>query len=122
MKKEQQRIDEFKRQMAEERQIEEFKRLQETAGLKKRTDRLEWMYQAPVADQSAQQASAEDILTGRQQSREDETNIKLVRAACASRAVDPCGFRAGSMCRVTVVGPFRSRRRWTKASSLVPAS
>ena len=78
MKKEQQRVEEFKRLMAEERQIEEFKRLQESVGLKKKSDRLEWMYQAPLSNADAA-PNAEDILSGRSQSKEDEANIKLVR-------------------------------------------
>jgi hypothetical protein len=75
---EKKRIEEFKKQMEQERQVDEMRRLQESVGARKRVDRVEWMYNAPMAAEP-QQLSAEDIFAGRVTSREEEEKIKKVR-------------------------------------------
>jgi hypothetical protein len=78
VEKEKKRIEDFKKLMAEERQIEEMRRLQEAAGARPKVDRVEWMYNVPMSAEE-QAPSAEDILSGRVHSREDEERIKKVR-------------------------------------------
>ena len=82
---EKKRIEEFKKLMEQERQVEEMRRLQESVGARKRVDRVEWMYNAPMAAEP-EKLTAEDIFSGRVGSKEEEEKIKKVRQRARGRS------------------------------------
>ncbi|OLY83168.1 Pre-mRNA-splicing factor cwf25 [Smittium mucronatum] len=47
---EEKKIEQIQKELHKERQEEEFKKLQESAGIRKASDRLEWMYSAPATN------------------------------------------------------------------------
>ncbi|KAK9825013.1 hypothetical protein WJX74_000705 [Apatococcus lobatus] len=63
---EQKRLEEFKKQIAEERQKKELEDIAVNAGVKVQQDRLDWMYQGSMmAKAEAQQRQEEAMLEGR---------------------------------------------------------
>ncbi|KAG9290008.1 hypothetical protein G9A89_010314 [Geosiphon pyriformis] len=63
---EQKKLDQLKKEKEEERQWQELRRLQEEAGGKKGTERLEWMYAAgPNQSSSGRAQEMEDFLLGK---------------------------------------------------------
>ncbi|KAL7746620.1 RNA-splicing factor [Sorochytrium milnesiophthora] len=61
---EQKKLDQLKKEIAEERAKQELLELQEQAGLIKRSSRIEWMYAGPAGPSSAVTAEQEDFLLG----------------------------------------------------------
>ncbi|ORZ25349.1 Pre-mRNA splicing factor-domain-containing protein [Absidia repens] len=63
---EQTKIEQMKKELQEERQLLELQRLQEDAGSRKRSDRLDWMYAAPSSNgPKAGGSEMEDFLLGK---------------------------------------------------------
>ncbi|KAI8089365.1 uncharacterized protein BX664DRAFT_332842 [Halteromyces radiatus] len=63
---EQAKIEQMKKELQEERQLLELQRLQEDAGSRKRSDKLDWMYAAPSSNgPKAGSSEMEDFLLGK---------------------------------------------------------
>ncbi|KAI9291346.1 hypothetical protein K502DRAFT_297069 [Neoconidiobolus thromboides FSU 785] len=58
------RIEQIKKEIEEQRKIEEMEQLQEQAGLKKRSNKLEWMYASGPIHQVMEQEEKESYLLG----------------------------------------------------------
>jgi hypothetical protein len=56
--------------------------MQEAAGARRRVDRVEWMYNAPMQAEAAPSLTAEDIMAGRVGGKEEEEAVKKVRGGC----------------------------------------
>lgn len=62
---ERKRIDQMMRERQEEREIQDLQELQETAGGKKRLNRVDWMYNGPAAGQTGTTEEMEGYLLGK---------------------------------------------------------
>ena len=62
---ERKRIDQMRKERAEERQIQELQEMQEAAGGKKQIDRVNWMYSGPVSGQTGTSEEMEGYLLGK---------------------------------------------------------
>ncbi|KAK4997394.1 RNA-splicing factor [Elasticomyces elasticus] len=62
---ERKKTEQVLKERAEERQIQELQRLQETAGGKKRVDKVDWMYSGPSAGQQGTTEEMEGYLLGK---------------------------------------------------------
>ena len=62
---ERKKIEQLRRERAEEAQIQELQRMQEAAGGTKRLDRVEWMYNGPSAEQNRVTEDMESYLLGK---------------------------------------------------------
>ncbi|KAG0301717.1 RNA-splicing factor [Dissophora globulifera] len=62
---EEKKLQQLRKELEEERQIQELQRIQEQAGGKKRTDRLDWMYQAAPTGAAQDEKALEDYLLGK---------------------------------------------------------
>jgi len=83
-REEKKRIEQKRKEIAEERQVQELQRLQEAQGGKPRQERLDWMYTAPGAGGQGVSESMEQYLLGKRKVddliRGDE-NEKLKKGA-----------------------------------------
>lgn len=81
---ERKRIEQKRKEIAEERQLQELQRLQESQGGKPRQERMDWMYAAPSSGGQGTSESTEQYLLGKktvdQLLKGDETD-KLKRGA-----------------------------------------
>lgn len=62
---EEKKLQQLRKELEEERQIQELQRIQEQAGGKKRSDRLDWMYQAAPSAGARDEKDLEDYLLGK---------------------------------------------------------
>ncbi|KAI1317516.1 RNA-splicing factor [Mortierella claussenii] len=62
---EEKKLQQLRKELEEERQIQELQRIQEQAGGKKRSDRLDWMYQAAPTGGQKDEKALEDFLLGK---------------------------------------------------------
>ncbi|KAG2172835.1 hypothetical protein INT43_000185 [Umbelopsis isabellina] len=62
---EQAKIDQMRKELEEERQVQELQRMQENAGGKKKADKLDWMYAAPNASSGPGGDDMEEYLLGK---------------------------------------------------------
>ncbi|KAI8382434.1 Pre-mRNA splicing factor-domain-containing protein [Blakeslea trispora] len=65
-KEEDRKLDQLKKELAEERQLQDLQRMQEEAGTKKRSNKLDWMYASPNANlNGTANNTMEDYLLGK---------------------------------------------------------
>ncbi|KAI8375659.1 Pre-mRNA splicing factor-domain-containing protein [Choanephora cucurbitarum] len=65
-KEEDRKLDQLKKELAEERQLQDLQRMQEEAGTKKRSNKLDWMYASPNANlNGSANNTMEDYLLGK---------------------------------------------------------
>ncbi|KAH7056084.1 Pre-mRNA splicing factor-domain-containing protein, partial [Linnemannia elongata] len=62
---EEKKIQQMRKELEEERQIQELQQLSERNGGKKRSDRLDWMYQAAPSGGARDEKDQEDYLLGK---------------------------------------------------------
>ncbi|OMJ23864.1 Pre-mRNA-splicing factor cwf25, partial [Smittium culicis] len=62
---EKKKIEQIQKELHKERQQEEFQRLQESAGIRKASDRLEWMYSTPATNGQVPTEDLESYLLGK---------------------------------------------------------
>jgi Pre-mRNA splicing factor len=58
-------LDQLRKELEEERQLQELQRLQEEQTGKKRSEKLEWMYATPASGSGANANELEDYLLGK---------------------------------------------------------
>ena len=63
-------MEQFKKEIDEERQLQELQRLQEVSGQKKRAERLDWMYGSGSAYKASDPSNKEDYLLGKKKINE----------------------------------------------------
>jgi hypothetical protein len=89
---ERRKVEELRRERDQEREMQELQRIQEAAGGKKRSEKLEWMYATPATGAGPSANELEDYLLGKKRIdkllQQDETaKVSLLRrlqAACAA--------------------------------------
>ncbi|KAI7891055.1 uncharacterized protein EV154DRAFT_509438 [Mucor mucedo] len=65
-KEEDTKIEQMRKELAEERQLQDLQRMQEDAGTKQRSNKLDWMYASPNANlNGAADDTMEDFLLGK---------------------------------------------------------
>lgn len=62
---ERKKVDELRREREQERQMQELKQIYESAGGKKSTERMDWMYASPAVKSGPTDAELEDYLLGK---------------------------------------------------------
>ncbi|KAF9917463.1 RNA-splicing factor [Lobosporangium transversale] len=87
---EEKKLQQLRKELEEERQIQELQRIQEQAGGKKRSDRLDWMYQAAPTGNQKDEKALEDYLLGKR--RVDDILNKRDSSASSALSRDSSSF------------------------------
>ena len=88
-REERKRIEQKRKEIAEERQVQELQRLQESQGGAKRQERLDWMYSAPSGGGQGPSEAMEQFLLGKRKVDElilGDENEKLKKGASLETA------------------------------------
>ncbi|KAI9183699.1 RNA-splicing factor [Blastocladiella emersonii ATCC 22665] len=80
------KLEQLRKELAEERQKQELMELQEKAGLIKRSNRIDWMYAVPAGAGGGLSTDAEDFLLGRKRAERALTEQAKAKAAEATAA------------------------------------